>query len=110
MSHLHNLRVPIVHGDFKASDVLVEVNTHQTKITNFGLYDFKGFMIRATLPGNYTMEFKQSVKQEHFQYILLVPKMEKRSLNLTRLNFSGTALYLDLYFCLIMSITKPIKL
>ena len=51
MSHLHNLRVPIVHGDFKASDVLVEVNTHQVKITNFGLHDFKGFMIRATLPG-----------------------------------------------------------
>lgn len=51
MSHLHNLRVPIVHGDFKASDVLVQVDTHQTKITNFGLHDFKGFMIRATLPG-----------------------------------------------------------
>ena len=43
-------RQPIVHGDFKASDVLVEARTLTPKIANFGLWDFKNFFIRNTLP------------------------------------------------------------
>ena len=49
MSYLHNLRHPIVHGDFKPSDVLVVANGRIPKITNFGLWDFKNFFIENTM-------------------------------------------------------------
>lgn len=49
MSYLHNLRNPLVHGDFKPSDVLVTANTKTPKITNFGLWDFKTFFIENTM-------------------------------------------------------------
>ena len=50
LSYLHTLRSPVVHGDFKPSDILVTANTKTPKITNFGLWDFKNFFIRNTLP------------------------------------------------------------
>lgn len=49
LSYLHNLRNPIVHGDFKPSDVLVVANGRIPKITNFGLWDFKNFFIENTM-------------------------------------------------------------
>ena len=51
MAHLHNLRNPILHGDFKVSDVIIPAKTLEPKITNFGLWDFKKFFIENTLPG-----------------------------------------------------------
>lgn len=48
MSHLHNMRYPIVHGDFKSSDVLVVAANYTPKITNFGLWDFKNFFVHQT--------------------------------------------------------------
>ena len=53
MAHLHNLRNPILHGDFKVSDVIIPAKTLEPKITNFGLWDFKKFFIENTLPGPY---------------------------------------------------------
>jgi len=50
ISHLHNLRQPLVHGDFKPSDVLIPAKTKVPKITNFGLWDFKKFFIENTFP------------------------------------------------------------
>ena len=56
IAHLHNLRNPILHGDFKVSDVLIPAKTLEPKIANFGLWDFKKFFIENTLPGqNSTM-------------------------------------------------------
>ena len=49
LSYLHNLRTPIVHGDFKPSDILVPANTKNPRITNFGLWDFKNFFIENTM-------------------------------------------------------------
>lgn len=43
------MRNPIVHGDFKPSDVLVVANGRIPKITNFGLWDFKNFFIENTM-------------------------------------------------------------
>ena len=51
MAHLHNLRNPILHGDFKVSDVIIPAKTLEPKITNFGLWDFKKFFVENTLPG-----------------------------------------------------------
>ncbi|XP_059097826.1 uncharacterized protein LOC131892100 [Tigriopus californicus] len=48
MSHLHNMRYPLVHGDFKSSDVLVVAANYTPKITNFGLWDFKHFFVHQT--------------------------------------------------------------
>lgn len=50
IAHLHNLRNPILHGDFKPSDILIPAKTLQPKITNFGLWDFKKFFIENTHP------------------------------------------------------------
>lgn len=50
IQYLHTLRQPIVHGDFKPSDVLIPAKTKVPKITNFGLWDFKKFFIENTLP------------------------------------------------------------
>jgi serine/threonine protein kinase len=50
MSHLHTLRTPFLHGDFKPSDVLVTAKTLQPKITNFGLWDFKNFFVENAQP------------------------------------------------------------
>ena len=49
LSYLHTLRSPVVHGDFKPSDILVAANTKTPKITNFGLWDFKNFFIENTM-------------------------------------------------------------
>ena len=49
LSYLHGLRSPIVHGDFKPSDVLVVANSKTPKITNFGLWDFKNYFIENTM-------------------------------------------------------------
>jgi len=49
INHLHNLRNPVVHGDFKPSDVLVTAHEKSPKITNFGLWDFKKFFIENTM-------------------------------------------------------------
>jgi serine/threonine protein kinase len=49
ISYLHSLRHPVVHGDFKPSDVLIPAKTKVPKITNFGLWDFKKFFIENTL-------------------------------------------------------------
>ena len=43
-------RVPIVHGDLKPSDVLIDAHSGQPKVTNFGLWDFKNYFLRATMP------------------------------------------------------------
>ena len=58
MSHLHNLRIPFLHGDFKPSDVLIPAKTLQPKITNFGLWDFKNFFIENAQPEYDDMELK----------------------------------------------------
>ncbi len=50
MSHLHNMRSPMLHGDFKPSDVLIPAKTLQPKITNFGLWDFKNYFIDNAQP------------------------------------------------------------
>jgi len=50
LSYLHNLRNPIVHGDFKPSDILLTAKTKVPKISNFGLWDFKKFFIEQCLP------------------------------------------------------------
>ena len=49
LTYLHNLRSPMVHGDFKPSDVLVVANSKTPKITNFGLWDFKNYFIENTM-------------------------------------------------------------
>jgi len=49
LSYLHNMRSPIVHGDFKPSDILVVSKSNTPKITNFGLWDFKNFFIENTM-------------------------------------------------------------
>ena len=49
MAWLHNMKSPMVHGDFKPSDVLVTANGKIPKITNFGLWDFKKFFIENTM-------------------------------------------------------------
>ena len=49
LSYLHNMRSPIVHGDFKPSDILVVAKSKTPKITNFGLWDFKNFFIENTM-------------------------------------------------------------
>ena len=49
LSYLHTLRSPVVHGDFKPSDILVAANSKTPKITNFGLWDFKNFFIENTM-------------------------------------------------------------
>lgn len=54
ISYLHNLRSPLLHGDFKPSDVLIPARTLQPKITNFALWDFKRFFIDNTLPEHVT--------------------------------------------------------
>ena len=43
------MRSPMVHGDFKPSDVLVTARAKVPKITNFGLWDFKKFFIENTM-------------------------------------------------------------
>ena len=43
------MRQPLVHGDFKPSDVLVTASAKSPKITNFGLWDFKKFFIENTM-------------------------------------------------------------
>ncbi len=42
---------PVVHGDLELSDVLLDARTLQPKIANFGLWDFKNYFIRTTVPG-----------------------------------------------------------
>lgn len=49
IASLHNMRSPMVHGDFKPSDVLVTAKEKVPKITNFGLWDFKKFFIENTM-------------------------------------------------------------
>jgi serine/threonine protein kinase len=49
IASLHNMRSPMVHGDFKPSDVLVTARAKVPKITNFGLWDFKKFFIENTM-------------------------------------------------------------
>ena len=49
LTYLHTLRSPMVHGDFKPSDVLVVANSKTPKITNFGLWDFKNYFIENTM-------------------------------------------------------------
>ncbi len=76
MAHLHNLRNPILHGDFKVSDVLIPAKTLEPKISNFGLWDFKKFFIENTLPGfNLTnilkVDFFVWKRNEHL-YVLTV--------------------------------------
>ena len=43
------MKNPIVHGDFKPSDILVTADAKSPKITNFGLWDFKKFFIENTM-------------------------------------------------------------
>jgi len=50
MSYLHSMRSPLVHGDFKPSDVLLTAKSKTPKITNFGLWDFKKFFVEHTVP------------------------------------------------------------
>lgn len=45
---LHGMKNPLVHGDFKPSDVLVTASAKVPRITNFGLWDFKKFFIENT--------------------------------------------------------------
>jgi len=49
ISYLHGMKNPIVHGDFKPSDILVTAEAKSPKITNFGLWDFKKFFIENTM-------------------------------------------------------------
>lgn len=49
LNYLHSLRSPMVHGDFKPSDILVVANSKTPKITNFGLWDFKNYFIENTM-------------------------------------------------------------
>lgn len=51
ISHLHNLRNPLLHGDFKLSDVLISSSNLIPKITNFGLWDFKKFFWENVMQG-----------------------------------------------------------
>ncbi|XP_023332040.1 rust resistance kinase Lr10 [Eurytemora carolleeae] len=52
MSYLHGLRYPVVHGDFKPSDILLTAKTKVPRLTNFGLWDFKKYFVEETLPAD----------------------------------------------------------
>jgi len=47
VSYLHSLRNPIVHGDLKLSDILVDAKKMSPKLGNFGLWDCKQFFADA---------------------------------------------------------------
>ena len=53
MAYLHSMRNPVIHGDFKTSDVLIEAHSYNAKITNFGLWDFKNFFIHHDQIGEF---------------------------------------------------------
>jgi len=66
IAHLHNMRNPILHGDFKPSDVLIPAKTLQPKITNFGLWDFKNFFLENVHQGIADLIFQKVVIKVFF--------------------------------------------